>query len=136
MRIIIFVALLAFASVSCQKTQDKYFFKELPATKTGLTFKNSLKPTPSLNMFKYMYFYNGGGVGAGDFDNDGLVDLFFSANQSEDKLFLNKGHFSFDDITSKCGIISDGGWSTGVSVVDINNDGWLDIYVCRVSGIE
>jgi len=83
-----------------------------------------------------MYFYNGAGVGAGDFNNDGRIDLFFSANQSANRLYLNEGGFHFNDITDVCGIKFDQGWSTGVSVVDINHDGWLDIYVCRVSGIE
>ncbi|MBI1768294.1 MAG: VCBS repeat-containing protein [Bacteroidetes bacterium] len=136
MRVIVFIILLAFASASCKKNQENYFFKVLPAKRTGLTFENRLAPTPVLNMFKYMYFYNGGGVGAGDFDNDGQIDLFFSANQSVDKLFLNRGNFRFEDITEQSGIRYDSGWSTGVSVVDINHDGWLDIYVCRVSGIE
>jgi enediyne biosynthesis protein E4 len=83
-----------------------------------------------------MYFYNGAGVGAGDFDNDGLVDLFFSANQQACKLFLNRGQFRFEDVTALSGISSGGGWTTGASVVDINSDGLLDIYVSRVSGID
>jgi hypothetical protein len=83
-----------------------------------------------------MYFYNGAGIGAGDFNNDGKIDLFFSANQSRDRLFLNDGHFHFKDVTASSGLVADNGWSTGVSVVDINNDGLLDIYVCRTSGFE
>lgn len=111
-------------------------FDLLDSSRTGLVFNNKLHPTPEFNMFKYMYFYNGAGVGAGDFNNDGLIDLFMSANQGDDKLYLNKGDLHFTDITSQAGIPEDGAWSTGVSVVDINNDGLLDIYVCRVGQYE
>jgi hypothetical protein len=83
-----------------------------------------------------MYFYNGAGVGAGDFNNDGFIDLFFSSNQGENKLYLNEGNLHFKDVTNQTKIPQDGGWSTGVSVVDINNDGLLDIYVCRVGNFE
>ena len=79
-----------------------------------------------------MYYYNGAGVGAGDFNNDGLIDLFFSANQGDNKLYINKGKLKFSDATAAAQIPQDSGWSTGVSVVDINNDGLLDIYVCKV----
>lgn len=138
MRTITLVTLLALFSIlgSCKKNQDKYLFRVLPEEQTGLSFENRLKPTPTFNMFKYMYFYNGAGVGAGDFNNDGRIDLFFSANQSANRLYLNEGHFHFNDITVASGIIPNQGWSTGVSVVDINNDGWLDIYVCQVNGVE
>ncbi len=111
-------------------------FEVLDSSKTGLLFSNTLKPTQQFNMFKYMYFYNGGGVGAGDFNNDGLIDLFMSANQGDDKLYLNKGELHFTDFTKEAGIPQDSGWSTGVSVVDINNDGLLDIYVSRVGEFE
>ena len=111
-------------------------FEVLDSSKTGLLFSNKLKPTQAFNMFKYMYFYNGGGVGAGDFNNDGLIDLFMSANQGDDKLYLNKGNLNFKDVTAEAKIPQDGGWSTGVSVVDINNDGLLDIYICRVGEFE
>ena len=107
---------------SCKKNSEKYFFNALPAERTGLQFGNRLKPTSTFNMFKYMYFYNGAGVGAGDFNNDGHIDLFFSANQSANKLYLSEGSFHFKDVTAQCGIKSKG-WSIGVSAVDINNDG-------------
>ncbi len=111
-------------------------FELLDSRKTGLLFANNLHPTQQFNMFKYMYFYNGGGIGSGDFNNDGLIDVFMSANQGENKLYLNKGALSFTDITKEAAIPQDGGWSTGVSVVDINNDGMLDIYISRVGEFE
>lgn len=83
-----------------------------------------------------MYFYNGSGVGAGDFNNDGKTDLFFASNQQQNKIYLNEGKLKFKDVTVQASIPQDGGWSTGVSVVDINNDGLLDIYVCRVGHYE
>lgn len=111
-------------------------FEVLDNKATGIDFSNKLTPTPAFNMFKYMYFYNGAGVGAGDFNNDGKIDLFFASNQGSNKLYLNKGALKFEDVTIQAGITQDGGWSTGVSVVDINNDGLLDIYVCRVGHFE
>lgn len=123
---------------ACNRTTaiENPIFEILDSSKTGLQFSNRLTPTASLNMFKYMYFYNGGGVGAGDFNNDGLIDVFFSSNQGANTLYLNKGNLQFEDITAKAGIPNDGGWSTGVSIVDINHDGWLDVYVCRVGEFE
>jgi hypothetical protein len=111
-------------------------FKVLDNKTTGLNFTNKLTPSDSFNMFNYMYFYNGAGVGAGDFNNDGLTDLFFSSNQGQNKIYINGGNFRFKDVTAEAQIPQDGGWSTGVSVVDINNDGLLDIYVCRVGNFE
>jgi hypothetical protein len=111
-------------------------FEVLGPGRTGITFANNLQATPQFNMFRYMYFYNGAGVGAGDFNNDGKTDLFFASNQGANKLYLNKGDLRFEDITTAARIPQDGGWSTGVSVVDINNDGLLDIYVCRVAQFE
>ena len=107
-------------------------FRAVDSKITGIDFVNQLKPTPLFNLFSYMYYYNGAGIGSGDFNNDGLIDLFFSANQGDNKLFLNKGHLKFEDATDAASIPQDGGWNTGVSVVDINNDGLLDIYVCKV----
>src|SRR3984957_12819305 len=99
---------------------------------TGLHFANNLTPTQDFNVFDYMYFFNGAGVGAGDFNNDGKIDLFFAASQGDNQLYLNEGNLQFKDVTQEAHIPEDGGWSTGVSVVDINNDGLLDIYICRV----
>ncbi len=103
---------------------------------TGLNFSNDLKPTPEFNMLRYMYYYNGAGVGAGDFNNDGKVDLFFASNQGQNMLYLNEGLMHFKDVTKQALIPSDGSWSTGISVVDINNDGMLDLYVCRVGNYK
>src|SRR5438046_6819403 len=123
--------------VTCQKTGlKKAMFEVLGDDKSCLHFINSLKATKEFNMFDYMYFYNGAGIAAGDFNNDGLIDLFFASNQGQDKLYLNTGNMHFKDVTPQTHIPNDGGWSTGVSVVDINNDGLLDIYICRVGKYE
>ncbi|MEP6464860.1 MAG: VCBS repeat-containing protein [Parafilimonas sp.] len=111
-------------------------FEVLNANKTGIDFINKLTPANNFNVFHYMYFYNGAGVAAGDFNNDGLIDLFFASNQGQNKLYLNTGNMHFKDVTAEAHIPNDGGWSTGVSVVDINNDGLLDLYVCRVGKYE
>lgn len=107
-------------------------FKVLDSETTGITFRNDLEYHSDLNLFNYIYFYNGSGVAAGDFNNDGQVDLVFGSNQGQNRLYLNKGAMKFADITKEAGLPDDGGWTTGISVVDINNDGWLDIYICRV----
>ncbi len=119
-----------------QKKDPAPLFETLESDKTGLNFSNNLKASPDFNMLKYMYFYNGAGVGAGDFNNDGLVDLFFASNQGQNKLYLNKGNLKFDDATNLAKIPDDGGWSTGISIADVNDDGMLDIYVCRVGRYE
>jgi hypothetical protein len=121
--------------ISCTDSKESYF-ELLDAEKTGLHFENTLKQTTDFSFFDYMYFYNGGGVAAGDFNNDGLVDLFFTSNMGENKLFLNQGEFNFKDVSKEAGITGDGYWSTGASVVDINQDGMLDIYVNVVGDHE
>lgn len=128
---------LLFVMQSCSNSsKEPTAFEVLEKEQTGLDFTNQLKPSPEFNMFKYMYFYNGAGVGAGDFNNDGLIDLFFCSNQGDSKLFLNKGKLQFKEITKEANIPEDGSWSTGVSVIDINNDGLLDLYICRVGKYE
>ena len=115
-----------------RETAAPVWFVARDSSQTGLDFDNFLKPSPSLNTLNYMYYYNGAGIGCGDFNNDGRPDLFFASNQGDNKLYLNSGNLHFRDVTREAGIPEDGGWSTGVSVVDINNDGLLDIYICRV----
>src|SRR4026208_587402 len=127
---------LTLFSCNDKKQNQAAMFEVLDSKATGIDFANKLTPTPQFNMFKYMYFYNGAGVGVGDFNNDGLSDIFFSSNQGENKIYLNEGGMKFKDVTKETKIPQDGGWSTGVSVVDINNDGLLDIYVCRVGNYE
>jgi enediyne biosynthesis protein E4 len=98
--------------------------------KTGIDFRNDVKDTKVDNSFLFRNFYNGGGVALGDINNDGLVDVFLTSNQGENKLYLNKDSFQFEEISQKAGLKQDNMWSTGVTMVDINADGWLDIYVC------
>lgn len=120
---------------SCQsspKENTPVLFETLQHDKTGLHFYNELHPDSSFNVLDYMYFYNGAGVAAGDLNNDGRIDLFFAANQSSNRIYLNEGDLHFKDVTAEAKIPQDGGWSTGVAVVDVNNDGLLDLYVCRV----
>lgn len=124
------------ACTGSKKRDVPVLFDVLDNTHTGLDFSNRLTATPDFNMLKYMYFYNGAGVGAGDFNNDGRVDLFFASNQSQNKIYLNKGELQFTDVTTAAKIPDDGGWSTGVSIADVNDDGLLDIYVCRVGHFE
>jgi hypothetical protein len=104
-------------------------FRLLPAAQTGIHFKNELFENDTLNILNQANIYNGGGVGIGDFNNDGLPDVYFAGNMVSNKLYLNQGKLKFDDVTTAAGADGQGRWCTGVSVVDINNDGWLDIYV-------
>ena len=109
-------------------------FRVLASETTGITFSNTLTDTPELNILTYLYYYNGGGVAAADYNGDGLVDLYFTGNQVRDKLYLNKGNLHFEDITETAGISHSESWSTGVTHADVNADGLLDIYVCTASG--
>lgn len=117
---------------SCQKKEDEQkLYTLLPAAHTRIDFINELTPTEEFNAYTYRNFYNGGGVGIGDVNNDGLPDIYFCGNQVPNKLYINKGNFLFEDVTERAGVASEGVWSTGVSMVDVNGDGWLDIYVCK-----
>src|SRR6476661_10186831 len=97
---------------------------------TGIEFRNDVEDGRLDNSFLFRNFYNGGGVAAGDINNDGLADVFLTSNAGANKLYLNKGNFKFEDISDKAGIIHDDKWNTGVVFADVNGDGWLDIYVC------
>ncbi len=121
--------LLVFSTFSCQKKSET-LFELLSPDHTGITFINKITETDSLNILQREYIYNGGGVAIGDFNQDGLQDIFFSGNMAESSLYLNKGSLEFENTTKVSGINTDKKWSQGVSVVDINNDGRLDIYVC------
>jgi enediyne biosynthesis protein E4 len=103
----------------------------MPASKTGVSFANDLRYDARLNTYTYRNFYNGAGVALGDINNDGLLDIYFSGNQVENKLYLNQGDFSFEDITAQAGVACRNVWSTGVSMADVNGDGLLDIFVCK-----
>ncbi|MEN2283777.1 VCBS repeat-containing protein [Algoriphagus sp. SE2] len=121
---------------SCSEKSDlqvqESLFESLPYQKTGVDFINTLIETEDFNIIEYLYFYNGGGIAVGDVNNDGLIDIYFSANQGPNKLYLNKGDMVFEDITSSAGLASEKPWKTGVSMADVNGDGLLDIYVCRL----
>src|SRR5680860_1510785 len=105
-------------------------FTLLTTKETGISFVNQIIETEELNVMQYEYMYNGGGVGIGDFNDDGLADIYLTANMVENKLFLNKGGFKFTDETDTANVGGRKGWKTGTSVVDVNGDGLLDIYVC------
>lgn len=133
----IFFLLLLLFFFSCQKTTKQEqtgtpVFKLLEAEQTGIDFSNDLTVNLDFNIFKYMYYYNGAGLGVGDFNNDGLLDVFFTGNRVPNKLYLNKGGLKFQDVTEGAGFEKNNDWSNGVAVVDINQDGLLDIYISVV----
>ena len=115
--------------VACQESPTT-LFRELDKDNTGIDFANTIVEYDTFNILTNEYIYNGGGVAAGDFNNDGLTDLFFTGNQVANRLYINKGDLKFDDVSDKAGIGAPEKWSQGVALVDINADGWLDIYVC------
>lgn len=128
---------------SCNSDQqEKYIppkdplFVQLDSAQTGIGFINTVEDGPEYNILTYRNFYNGGGVAIGDINNDGLPDLVLTANLGETKLYLNKGNFQFNDITNTSGILSKRGWRTGVTLADVNADGWLDIYICNSGDIK
>ncbi|MEP7108266.1 MAG: VCBS repeat-containing protein [Ferruginibacter sp.] len=114
-----------------KSNNSEKLFSLLHSSSTGINFSNDVKYSEELNVYTYRNFYNGGGVGIGDINNDGLPDIFFCGNLKSNKLYLNKGNFQFEDITEKAGLNSEGVWSTGVTFADVNGDGLQDIYVCK-----
>ncbi|MGB5821969.1 MAG: VCBS repeat-containing protein [Saonia sp.] len=134
-RILGFFLAISILCTACTKKEEK-LFKKLESSKTNITFKNELTDTPALNILTYLYFYNGAGVAVADFNNDGLKDLYFTSNQGEDKFYLNRGNFKFEDVTGVANIKNVGNWTTGVTHVDVNNDGLLDIYICKVGNYK
>ena len=131
-----YVFIISITILSCSKSNinssDKVF-ASLDSENTGIHFSNDLIENDSLNYFSYGYIYMGGGVSAGDINNDGLIDLYFTGNMVSNKLYLNMGNMKFKDISEKAGVGGDERWYTGVTMADVNNDGFLDIY-CSVGG--
>jgi len=111
-------------------------FSLLSPSSTHVDFINQLTETEQFNIIEYLYFNNGGGVAAGDINNDGLVDLYFTSNQKPNKLYLNKGNLRFEEITDGSGVAGEGDWKTGVTMADVNGDDFLDIYVCQVGNYK
>jgi enediyne biosynthesis protein E4 len=131
------VILLTLLSLGCNSDpNEKPLFESILPEASGLHFVNKVENTEDFNIFNYRNFYNGAGAAIGDINNDGLSDIFLTSNMGENKLFLNKGNFKFEDITEEAGVGGTKGWSTGVVMVDINADGWLDIYVCNAGFIK
>src|SRR3954469_2608158 len=126
-----YIGLLALLSCYSCKNDSASLFTRLDESRTGVDFRNMFIDDGPLNMNNYIYFYNGGGVAVGDINNDGLQDILFTGNMVKNRLFINKGNFKFEDITGTSGIADKQGWCTGATMVDINGDGKLDIYICR-----
>ncbi len=130
----VFAALvLALAATSCESRRaEPTLFEELAPSATGVTFENRLPEDTAFNILNYLYYYNGGGVAAGDVNGDGLPDLYFTSNLGPNRLYLNRGNYRFEDVTDRAGVRGAGGWTTGVTMADVNGDGRLDIYVSGV----
>jgi hypothetical protein len=124
--------------ISCRRGNEVVvkdaLFQLTDPQNTHIDFSNKVKDTKEFNVFKYRNFYNGGGVAIGDVNNDGKPDVFFTANQGDNRLYLNQGNWSFKDVTGFAGLKGNPRWHTGVSMADINGDGWLDIYICNSGG--
>ncbi len=129
---LIFFCLSTMFLLGCQQT-DAPMLSVLSPDETGIHFANRITENDTFNILNYEYIYNGGGVGIGDFNHDGLQDLFFSANTADNRLYLNKGDLTFEDVTQTAGVAGEGRWCSGVAVGDINADGWLDIYVAATA---
>jgi hypothetical protein len=130
------VPIMVVLYTSCKQAGHKDstgLFEKLSVERSGIDFSNNITENDSINYFSYLYIYMGGGVAIGDFNNDGLQDIYLTGNMVENKLYLNKGNLKFEDITEVAGVASDNRWVTGVTLGDANQDGWMDIYV-SVSG--
>ncbi len=119
-----------------QDTVPRSKFVQLSPEESGFTFENTLTFRNDFNIYTYRNFYNGGGVGIADVNNDGYVDIYMTANMLPNKLYLNKGDLTFEDVTDQAGVAGTRTWSTGVSMIDINGDGWIDIYVCNSGEVD
>ncbi|MEP4094357.1 VCBS repeat-containing protein [Reichenbachiella sp.] len=141
-KVMFFLTGLAFYSCTSPQTlntktsEGDKLFTRLNGQITGVDFSNNIKESLYFNFINYSYIYNGGGVSAGDINNDGLIDIYFTANQTSNKLYLNQGNFKFKDITASAGVEGKLGWTTGTTMIDINNDGYLDIYVSKSGSLK
>lgn len=140
--LILFLILICFSSCNKKKISENPIsvnsqtFTLLDSKTTGIDFNNEVADEEKFNILTYRNFYNGGGVAIGDINNDSLPDIYFTANQKKNKLYLNKGNFVFEDITDKAGVGGSKVWSTGVTMADVNGDGFLDIYVCNSGDVD
>jgi enediyne biosynthesis protein E4 len=132
---LLLISLIIFSCKPGEK-ENSSLFTLLDPSATKIDFVNKLTESEQFNIIEYLYFNNGAGVAAGDINNDGLVDLYFTSNQGPNKLYLNKGNFKFEDITASAGVAGTGNWKTGVTMADVNGDGLLDIYVCEVGNYK
>ena len=126
---VVFIGLITLLNISCNEVNPT--FELLESECTGITFNNELSYTEAFNPYTYRNFYNGGGVALGDINNDGLIDIYFTGNLVKNALYLNLGDFKFDEIAVSAGVACENIWSSGATFVDINQDGWLDLYVCK-----
>nr|WP_109302484.1 VCBS repeat-containing protein [Aquimarina sp. AU474] len=141
---VFFSLLLVLFFFSCHQEKEqstnllptKTLFTKMTSDSTGISFVNKVTNQKDFNIFKYRNFYNGGGVAIGDINNDGLADIYLTSNMEKNKLYLNQGNFKFKEITGISGTSGNKSWSTGVVMVDINADGFLDIYVCNAGNIK
>ena len=132
---LVLVLLIAVGQLAaCTSPEDPTLFKRLPPGQTGVTFANTLQESPKFNILNYLYYYDGGGVAVGDVNGDDLPDLYFTANEDSNRLYLNRGAFRFEDVTEEAGVAGTANWTTGVTMADVNGDGLLDIYVSAVGG--
>lgn len=131
-RTLIILAGLLVLWPSCVEKKQATLFTSVLSDSSGIRFSNLLDENGPLNILEYLYYYNGAGVAAGDINNDGLPDIYLASNERGNKLYLNKGEFRFEDITPASGTACGNQWNTGVSMADVNGDGWLDIYVCAI----
>ncbi|MGB3849048.1 MAG: VCBS repeat-containing protein [Tunicatimonas sp.] len=130
------VKLLGLLLVAGCQSEPETRFTRLPASATGVDFTNQLSENDTFNILNYLYYYNGGGVAIGDVNNDGWADLYFTANEQDNRLYLNQGGFRFKDVSHEARVTGTSGWTTGVTMADVNGDGWLDIYVCQLGNHE